>query len=108
MTRYRITHKTVYSYTSIVTLCHNKAHLTPRDHVFQRCHHNKFKITPEPSVFHQRADFFSNLTSFFTVQQHHDQLVVHVESEVAVTSRHYPTPSDTMPWRRPASRCAAT
>jgi transglutaminase-like putative cysteine protease len=25
-------------------------------------------------------------------------LVVHVESEVAVTSRHYPTPSDTMPW----------
>ncbi|MBI1289810.1 transglutaminase family protein [bacterium] len=98
MTRFRVTHQTVYTYGSLVTLCHNKAHLTPRDHLFQRCHRNEFKITPEPSVFQKRADFFSNITSFFTVQQHHDRLVVRVESEVAVGTRPYPKASETTPW----------
>jgi transglutaminase-like putative cysteine protease len=98
VTRFRIIHKTVYSYSSMVTLCHNKAHLTPRDTPFQRCHSNRFQIHPQPSVFTQRADFFGNQTSFFTVQQNHDQLIVNVESEVAVAARSYPVPAETMPW----------
>jgi len=98
MIRYRVTHQTIYSYTSFVTLCHNKAHLRPRDTKYQICEDHKFVVTPEPSVMHRRADFFGNQAQFFTVQQNHDELVVRVESLVAVSHRSYPRAEQTVPW----------
>jgi transglutaminase-like putative cysteine protease len=96
--RYRIRHTTTYHYSAPVSLCHNKAHLTPREHSFQHCHRVDFRIDPEPSVFHQRIDFFGNVASFFTVQQPHEKLAVTVESEVDVTTRAYPEAGETGPW----------
>jgi transglutaminase-like putative cysteine protease len=99
MIRYKVVHRTIYDYTDQVSLCHNKAHLTPRDHANQHALRHRFAVTPEPAVYSQRTDFFGNRVSFFTVQTRHDQLVIDVQSEVDISP---PPPSPPLihqlPW----------
>jgi transglutaminase-like putative cysteine protease len=88
MTRYRIKHVTTYRYSEPVTVSHNVLHLapisTPRQHVFScTCH-----IEPQPSVFHQRSDYFGNNVHSFTVQEQHTLLRVTMTSDVEVNPAH--------------------
>lgn len=85
---YRITHTTVYHYSQAVGLCQNEARLQPREFWRQHCLNSYFEISPNPSDFFERVDFFGNRVSYFAVQQIHTQLVVTAISEVAV----YPKP----------------
>lgn len=96
--RFRVSHRTIYQYSEPVTLCHNKAHLTPREHPFQRLISTRFLVDPPPAVFRQRDDFFGNRTTFFTVQQHHTQLTATVISEVEVGAKDYPDLSESYRW----------
>jgi transglutaminase-like putative cysteine protease len=98
MTRYQVTHRTIYRYSAPVSHCHNKAHLILRDHLFQKSLEPQIRITPTPSVNSRRVDFFGNTVLFFTVQTPHAELEVEVKTEVDVTNRIYPKPSATMPW----------
>jgi transglutaminase-like putative cysteine protease len=85
---YRITHTTTYHYSQAVGLCQNEARLQPRDFWRQRCVNSYFDITPRPTDFFERLDFFGNRVSYFAIQHIHTQLVVTVISEVIV----YPKP----------------
>jgi transglutaminase-like putative cysteine protease len=88
MTRYRIQHVTTYRYSEPVTVSHNVLHLapitTPRQTVFS-C---ECVVEPQPSVFHQRTDYFGNQVHSFTVQEQHTLLRVTVTSEVEVNPAH--------------------
>ncbi len=82
--KYRITHTTIYSYSQSVGLCQNEARLQPRNFWRQQCHDSHFDITPAPSDFQERIDFFGNRVVYFSVQQAHKRLAVTVISDVSV------------------------
>jgi len=81
---YRITHTTTYDYSSTVTLCHNLAHLTPRDGPRQRCQETTVSVTPLPAVEDAHIDYYGNPVIFFTVQEPHQRLVVRAEHTTEV------------------------
>jgi transglutaminase-like putative cysteine protease len=80
--KYRITHRTEYVYAEPVTLCHNEAHLTPRNTPGQRVLWHDVDIEPRPAVFSRRDDFFGNSVVYFAVQATHPRLVITARSEV--------------------------
>ena len=66
---YRVTHTTVYTYGKVVSLCHNLAHLTPRNSPFQECFETDLTITPEPAVMtiqHEFCPFVRGSTTLAT------------------------------------------
>lgn len=81
---YKITHKTQYSYSSLVNLCHNEARLTPRSFAQQICTQSEFTVDPEPTSCRERKDFFGNTVCYFTIQRPHQDLSVTVTSHVEV------------------------
>ncbi len=82
--KFRITHTTTYSYNENVALCHNEAHLRPRNDGGQTCLDSRFQIDPAPVGFHDREDIFGNRVSYFAIEQMHDRLTVTVTSRVDV------------------------
>jgi transglutaminase-like putative cysteine protease len=96
--RYRIRHRSRYRYSEPVSLCHNLAHLAPRDHAYQRCLKTDLSIDPLPSVRHARKDYFGNHATFFSIQHPHTVLTVTATSEIVMTPPEAP-PED--PWSSP-------
>ncbi len=97
---YRISHTTTYDYSSSVTLCHNLAHLTPRETAWQRCQETSLQVSPLPAVENAHIDYFGNPVIFFTVQEPHWKLVVKAEHTTEVEPRPQPDPSATPPWEQ--------
>ena len=93
-------HKTVYAYSEPVTLCHNVLRLTPRLHDHQLCLSSGLTVQPAPSVTSRYVDYFGNPSTFFTVQDRHQQLTVTVTSEAEVRARPTPDPEGTPVWNR--------
>lgn len=82
MARYRIQHTTRYEYSTAVSLCHNEAHLTPRNLPWQKCLRTDVVIAPRPAVRTERKDFFGNHVVYFAVQEPHEVLEVSATSEI--------------------------
>ncbi|MCH9670361.1 MAG: transglutaminase family protein [Gammaproteobacteria bacterium] len=80
--KYRVQHITTYSYPSLVSQCHNVAHLLPRDTPTQRCHSSRLQVKPRPTVSTNREDYFGNPTRHFTIEHPHRSLVVTATSVV--------------------------
>src|SRR5580692_5248674 len=95
---YRISHTTTYDYSTPVTLCHNLAHLTPRDSARQRCQETSLQVIPLPAVENAHVDYFGNPVIFFTVQEPHQKLVVKAEHTTEVEPYWKPDPSLTPAW----------
>jgi transglutaminase-like putative cysteine protease len=84
--KYRITHKTSYSYNEPVSLCHNEAHLILRDCDSQTCTYRQLQINPLPAIEHERIDFFGNVVNYFSIQAPHTTLTVSATSEIQIQS----------------------
>ena len=69
--KYKITHKTVYSYNEAVSLCHNEAHLMPRNSAYQTCLASELMVEPLPIVQQERIDYFGNHVNYFAIQSPH-------------------------------------
>lgn len=82
--KYRVTHTTQFSYSKNVTLCHNIAHLLPRNTVNQKCDISELKITPVPLTINEWSDIFGNRQCSFSIEKHHDLLTVSAISDVEV------------------------
>jgi transglutaminase-like putative cysteine protease len=80
--KYLISHKTTYTYYEPVSLCHNIARLVPRNTERQYCRNVTVKIDPEPDTINEYKDFFGNKIIYFSIEQEHAQLTVHVRSEI--------------------------
>lgn len=89
MIQYRISHTTRYHYSEPVTLCHNEAHLLPRNLSRQRCLDARLHIAPRPAVYHERKDFFGNRVVYFSIEEPHLALEVTALSELQL----FPLPS---------------
>jgi transglutaminase-like putative cysteine protease len=88
--RYRITHRTEYRYSDVVTSSYGRGFLTPRDLPRQRCLTHELRISPTPSDSSTSQDSYGNISSYFHVTEPHQQLTVTGESIVEV----YPSPPE--------------
>ncbi|MGW4091030.1 transglutaminase family protein [Nocardia sp. NPDC004750] len=106
--RYRIEHRTKYSYSGEVINSYGRAYLTPRDLPGQRLLAHEIRIDPAPSDRSVGADVWGNITSYFHVTTEHRALTVVGESlvEVDAPARDDAGPA-TEPWER-ARPTAAT
>ena len=84
--KYRVTHRTTYTYSKDVTLCHNVAHLLLRNTPQQTCYLSELQITPLPACVNEWQDLFGNRQASFSIQKPHDELVVTSISEIEVAS----------------------
>lgn len=82
--KYRITHKTVYTYSDTVSVCHNQAYLMPRNSARQICLNSQLWISPMPAVMQEQTDFLGNRMHYFSIQTPHQQLIVTAVSDVEV------------------------
>ncbi len=100
--RYEVTHRTIYSYQSPVSLCHNLVYQKPAEFPFQEAENFHCSITPNAEYLVERKDFFDNNYLYFSVQKSHHKLVV--ESNIEITT-HAPdwlavNPSETLAWEK--------
>jgi transglutaminase-like putative cysteine protease len=110
--RHRITHRTEYRYSDVVTSSYGRGFLTPRDSQRQRCIDHRLDIDPAPADSSTSEDSFGNISSYFHVTEPHSALTITSDSIVDV----YPPPPERyssgpamQPWEasRPAGRRAA-
>ena len=106
---YRVTHRTEYSYSDVVTSSYGRGHLTPRDTTRQRCLTNTLEIDPDPADRSTSRDVYGNLSSYFHITQRHHALTVTSSSVVEVDpppDELYGAGSALAPWEaaRPVGR----
>lgn len=96
--RYEIVHKTVYTYSSDVSVSHHVARLMPRSLPSQRCLGHELIADPDASLVTHRDDYYGNRATFFTVAGLHRKLVVTARSLVEAEPRAKPAAAETLPW----------
>jgi transglutaminase-like putative cysteine protease len=110
--RHRVTHRTQYRYSDVVTSSYGRAFLTPRDSARQRCIAHRLTIDPVPADSSTSSDSYGNVSSYFHVTEPHQSLTITGDSIVDV----YPPPPErytsgpaVQPWEasRPAGRRGA-
>ncbi|MCQ4118591.1 transglutaminase family protein [Rhodococcus tibetensis] len=82
--RYRITHRTTYTYSDAVSSSYGRCYLLPRDTEEQRCVRSAVEISPAPADRSVGEDVYGNRDLYFQVSTAHETLVVTSESEVEV------------------------
>ncbi|MFE7798266.1 transglutaminase N-terminal domain-containing protein [Nocardia sp. NPDC057440] len=82
--RYRVAHRTTYSYSDAVSSSYGRAYLTPRQFPGQRLLSHAIDIDPVPSDRSIGTDVYGNTTSYFHVTAEHRKLVVTGASVVEV------------------------
>ena len=106
---YRVTHRTEYSYSDVVTSSYGRGHLTPRETPRQRCLTNALEIDPGPADRSTSRDAYGNISSYFHISQRHHALTVTSNSVVEVDpppAEFYGGGSALAPWEsaRPLGR----
>ena len=81
---YRIVHKTTYKYKQPVSSGTHVAYLTPRSQPQQVCASHELLVTPAPVEMRERTDYYGNLSTFFTIQERHEELKIESCSRVVV------------------------
>ncbi len=105
-TRYRIVHKTIYTYEDPVTESHGAVVLHPRDTTTQVRHSGELVVSPAPSDQHDHLDIYGNRAAYFAVHEPHTELIVTASNEVSVDE---PVLPDVSPaWERVVTEVAAT
>lgn len=101
--RYRISHRTEYRYSDVVTSSYGRGHLTPRDIARQRCVTFDLGIDPLPADRSTSRDAYGNITSYFHVTERHRVLSVVGASIVEVDpppAGLYDSPTARQPWEQ--------
>ncbi|MEV6215717.1 transglutaminase family protein [Nocardia sp. NPDC051833] len=97
--RYRVVHRTTYSYSDEVTSSYGRAYLTPREFAGQRQLEHEIHIDPVPSDRSVGTDVYGNTTTYFHVTSEHRTLEVTGESLVDVDGEHPSAiPGADVPW----------
>ncbi len=96
--KYEIVHSTRYIYQEVATLCHNQAHLTPRDTVRQRALNCRLEISPAPAAERTWTDVFGNQATYYSIEQAHRELAVTSYSHVEISDGVMSLESEALPW----------
>lgn len=82
--KYRVIHRTEYSYPQPVLLAHNETHLTPLSIGRQRVLYHQLEVDPPPAVVSEREDFFGNSVTYFSLESPHNHLQVTATTELEI------------------------
>jgi transglutaminase-like putative cysteine protease len=97
--RYRLSHRTSYSYTNSVDTAYHLAHLRARDFRGQRILGSEIVIAePKPSLASQRIDHFGNHIDVYRIDQPHTRFEIEVKGEIEVALPVPPDAATTPPW----------
>lgn len=77
-----IFHTTTYKYENGVSFCQNLATLKPKNFKGHTLLDYTLDISPKPTDFSERLDFFGNTISRFSIQQFHEELIVTAKSKI--------------------------
>jgi len=84
--KYKLKHKTLYTYANAVHNYQSILCLQPRNSAKQICRNFKLEIEPKPSKIYSRTDYFGNIQHYFSLHESHKSLKVTVSSEIEVLS----------------------
>jgi transglutaminase-like putative cysteine protease len=96
--KYKISHRSNYTYSGPVDLSYHMLHLAPRTLPHQRVSDLRIISQPAPDAKSERTDYFGNRVTYLTLAQPHAKFSVEVEAMVEVA---FPAPPDevaTPPW----------
>ena len=97
---YDVSHRTTYRYSIPVSFSHHLLHLTPRPSARQNCQRTALVVEPTPSKHTSATDYFGNGVTYITIQEQHQELILHAKSIIAVQPALPVDPDVTMPWDR--------
>ncbi|HEX2749186.1 MAG TPA: transglutaminase family protein [Verrucomicrobiales bacterium] len=103
---YQISHRTLYTYDSPVTVAHCIARLEPRQLITQDCPWHEIHIHPQPaSRSAGRTDVFGNTAVYFEIEGTHAELEVVARSYVRLSNAPLPGAAATPPWESVRDLC---
>ena len=100
MTRYRVWHRTAYSYAKPVQDSVGQFHLVPRDLPWQRVEVSDVVVDPAPGDLAADRDYFGNSSTYFHLTDPHSELTITASSEVVVDVPAYAPDALAQPWER--------
>lgn len=103
--RYRLLHRTKYTYEGAVTVSHHMARLAPRNLPGQRCPWHELAIHPVPVGRGVHLDSYGNVTQYFEIEGKHEVLEVISRSLVEVLPTFHPVARATPPWEVVRDAC---
>ncbi len=92
--KYRVRHRSRYSYARQVQLSYHALHLRPRRTAHQRVLRASISTDPGPATLSEGADYFGNRLDLLTVTEPHLRLTVDLDAVVEVA---FPPPPDATP-----------
>ena len=96
--RYRLSHRTSYSYTNSVDSAHHVAHLRARDFTGQQVLSTEIVAAPVPAATSQRVDHFGNHMDLYRIDEPHKRFEIEVKAEIEVSIPPPPALSATPAW----------
>jgi transglutaminase-like putative cysteine protease len=104
--RYRVSHRTTYSYDDDVSDSLGIAYLVPRELSWQHVAGRSLTVTPEPLDRTEDLDYYGNTATYFQVTEPHRVLDVLAVSDVEVRAPEHDDEALRAPWEsaRPAHR----
>ncbi len=103
--KYRLIHRTKYTYEGAVTVSHHLARLSPRSLPSQRCPWHELEVQPVPVGRGMHLDSYGNETAYFEIEGKHGVLDVIARSLVEVLPAKLPDPRSTPPWEQIRAAC---
>lgn len=98
--RYRVSHRTTYTYDDDVSSSFGIAHCRPRELPWQQVAFRTVTIDPAPGDVSDDVDCYGNVVSYFHVTEPHLQLTIDALSEVTVEPTAYDADALAEPWER--------
>ena len=93
---YRVSHRTTYRYSSVMTDGYSVGCLVPRPTQWQVVHDATVRLVPPASEWDSFLDVHGNFVNQFGLHEPHDEMMVEALSVVEVSNR--PMPVDVTPW----------
>ncbi|MEP6798675.1 MAG: transglutaminase family protein [Lapillicoccus sp.] len=98
--RYRVWHRTTYTYDDDVTDSFGVAYLVPRELPWQVRASTEVVVVPTQADRSQDTDYYGNVATYFQVTTRHQRLEVTGTSEVEVHTPAYDREALAVPWER--------
>ncbi|GAA1855744.1 transglutaminase N-terminal domain-containing protein [Microbacterium koreense] len=96
--KYRVTHRTSYTYSGPVQDSVGLFHLVPRTLPWQQVTSSDVTVTPHPDDLNRDVDHFGNATTYFHLTHPHSSLEIAAISDVEVSAPVYDDEALQAPW----------
>lgn len=100
MMRYRVWHRTAYTYSKPVQDSVGQFHLVPRELPWQKVETSEVVVAPAPGDLAGDVDYFGNASTYFHLTDPHEELTITASSDVTVEVPEYDAAALAQPWER--------